>query len=63
MATVYRSACRGELLWTDATRAVYVLNAIAQLDQGLGVDRRLAEIETRLAAIKPNGSAGRELHA
>ena len=53
----------GEILWQDATRAAHVLNIIAQIYQGVAVDDRLGEIETRLAAIKPNGSAGRELHA
>jgi hypothetical protein len=59
MCVCYRAAIRQELEWQDLRAAIAALSAIAQLDQGLGVDARLAEIEAKLAA-KPNGSAGRE---
>jgi hypothetical protein len=58
MAVVYRCATRGELTWSDAAKAAYVLNLIAQLDQGLGAAARLAAIEASVAALKqPNGHA------
>jgi hypothetical protein len=63
MAVAYRSAVRGELTWQDAAKAVYVLNVIAQLDQGLVVAGRIAEIEARLGTIKANGSARPEARA
>jgi hypothetical protein len=62
MAIVYRSAVRGELTWPDAAKAAYVLNMIAQLDQGLGADERMRQIEATIAAIKANGHAP-EMHA
>jgi hypothetical protein len=45
------------LTWQDASKAVYILGAIAALDQGVGMDARLAEIEAKLAAVRPNGGA------
>ena len=58
MAVVYRSAVRGDLTWIDAAKAAYVLNLIAQLDQGLGAAERLAAIEASVVALKqPNGHA------
>lgn len=57
MAVVYRSAVRGDLTWQDAAKAAYILNMLAQIDQGLGVDDRLRQLEERLAVIKPNGHA------
>ena len=60
MGVAYRAAVRKELDWQDLRAAIAALSAIAQLDQGLGVDGRLAEIEAKLASVKPNGSAARE---
>ena len=60
---VYKAGVLGEILWQDATRAAHVLNIIAAIYQGLGVDARLGEIETRLASVKPNGATGRELQS
>jgi hypothetical protein len=56
MCAAYRAATRREIDWQDLRAAIAALSAIASLDQGLGVDARLAEIEAKLA----NGSAGRE---
>ena len=57
---VYKAGVAKELPWQDATRAAHVLNIIAAIYQGIGVDVRLGEIETKLASVKPangNGSA------
>jgi hypothetical protein len=62
MATVYRSAVRGEVTWQDAAKAAYVLNMIAQLDQGLVVAERVAVIEATIAAVKANGGARPGVH-
>jgi hypothetical protein len=59
MAFAYRACVRRELEWQDLRAAIAALSAIAQLDQGLGVDARLAALEERLGGTKPNGSAGR----
>jgi hypothetical protein len=59
MCAAYRAATRREVNWQDLRAAIAALSAIASLDQGLGVDARLAEIEAKLAAT-PKGSAGRE---
>jgi hypothetical protein len=63
MSTVYKAAVRGDLTWQDASKAVYILGAIAALDQGVGMDARLAEIEAKLAAVRPNGSTDGAPHA
>jgi hypothetical protein len=55
MTYAYRAAVRRELDWQDLRAAVAALIAMANLDQGLGADARLDELEERLAAIKPNG--------
>jgi hypothetical protein len=57
MCAAYRAATRREVDWQDLRAAIACLSAIASLDQGIGVDARLGEIEARLAAIKPNGAA------
>jgi hypothetical protein len=63
MAFAYRACVRRELDWQDLRAAIAALSAIASLDQGLGVDARLAEIEAKLASVKPNGASGRpEIH-
>jgi hypothetical protein len=59
MGVAYKAAVRRELDWQYLRAAIAALSAIAQLDQGLGVDARLAALEERLGTIKPNGSAGR----
>jgi hypothetical protein len=59
MATCYRAAVRGELLWPDFAKAVYGLSLIARLDEGAVFDQRLAEVEARLATMpRANGAAG-----
>jgi hypothetical protein len=55
MCAAYRAAIRQELDWQDMRAAIAALSAIANLDQGLGADERLAAIEDRLASIKANG--------
>jgi hypothetical protein len=60
MCVAYRAATRQEIEWQDLRAAIAALSAIAQLDQGLGADARLAELEAKLAAIKPKQAAGRE---
>ena len=60
MCVAYRAATRQEIEWQDLRAAIAALSAIAQLDQGLGADARLAELESKLAAIKPKRAAGRE---
>ena len=60
MCVAYRAATRQEIEWQDLRAAIAALSAIAQLDQGLGADARLAELEAKLAAIKPKRAAGRE---
>jgi hypothetical protein len=57
MSMVYRSAVRGQMPWSDAAKAAYVLNLIAQLDQGLGIDERIRQVEERLATVKANGGS------
>jgi hypothetical protein len=59
MCVAYRAAVRGELQWVDLRAAIAALVAIANIDQGLGAEARLTELEERLAGLKPNGSAGR----
>jgi len=49
MGKVYRYAQRGELDWTTATRAVFILSHIAKLDQGVMLEQRLAAVEQRVA--------------
>ena len=61
MCVAYRAATRQEIEWQDLRAAIAALSAIAQLDQGLGADARLAELEAKLAAIKPKWAAGRQL--
>jgi hypothetical protein len=60
MCVAYRAATRQEIEWQDLRAAIAALSAIAQLDQGLGADARLAELEAKLAAISPKRVAGRE---
>ena len=60
MCVAYRAATRQEIEWQDLRAAIAALSAIAQLDQGLGADARLAELEAKLVAIKPKRAAGRE---
>jgi hypothetical protein len=59
MAFAYRACVRQELEWQDLRAAIAALSAMADIDQGLGAAQRLTEIETRLALVKTNGSAGR----
>lgn len=58
MCIAYRAAVRRELDWQDLRAAMAALTAIAALDQGVGMDARLAEIEAKLAAVRPNGADG-----
>jgi hypothetical protein len=58
MAFAYRACVRRELDWVDLRAAIAALVAMANLDQGLGADQRLTDLEERLSSIKPNG-AGR----
>ena len=60
MCAAYRAATREEIEWQDLRAAIAALSAIAQLDQGLGADARLAELEAKLAVIKPKRATGRE---
>ena len=60
MCVAYRAATRQEIEWQDLRAAIAALSAIAQIDQGIGADARLAELEAKLAVIKPKGAAGRE---
>ena len=60
MCVAYRAATRQEIEWQDLRAAIAALSAIAQLDQGLGADARLAELEAKLAVIKPKRATGRE---
>jgi hypothetical protein len=57
MCAAYRAAIRQELDWQDMRAAIAALSAIAQLDQGLGVDERIRQVEERLATVKVNGGA------
>jgi hypothetical protein len=60
MCVAYRAATRQEIEWQDLRAAIAALSAIAQIDQGIGADARLAELEAKLAVMKPKGAAGRE---
>jgi len=40
-----------------------VLNLIAQLDQGLGMDERICQVKERLATVKANGGSRPGAHA
>jgi hypothetical protein len=62
MGVAYRACVRKQLDWADLRAAIACLSAIAALDQGLGADERLRQIEATIASIKPNGSARPELH-
>ena len=55
-------AIRKELDWQDLRAAIAALKAMADIDQGRGIDARIAEVERRLgiAAAQPNGN-GRDL--
>jgi hypothetical protein len=52
MGLAYRAATRQELDWQDLRAAIAALVAMANLDQGLGADARLDEIETRLWVVE-----------
>jgi hypothetical protein len=60
MTLAYRAAVRRELDWQDLRAAIAALSAIASLDQGLGADARLAELEAQLGLAKPNGGTNGE---
>jgi hypothetical protein len=58
VCVAYRAAFREELDWQDLRAAIACLSAISSLDQGLGADARLAELERRLVALpRANGHA------
>jgi hypothetical protein len=59
LGLVYKACVRKELEWQDARAAVAILAAIAQIDQGPGIDARLVEIERRLGALRTNGHGSR----
>jgi hypothetical protein len=54
IARVYKAAVLQQIEWQDATRAAHILNILAAIDQGSGVNERLARLEASLAA-RPNG--------
>jgi hypothetical protein len=55
MGYAYRAAVRRELDWQDLRAAIAALTAMANLDQGLGADARLDELEERIASLRSNG--------
>jgi hypothetical protein len=55
MGYAYRAAVRRELDWQDLRAAIAALTAMANLDQGLGADARLDELEERIASLRHNG--------
>lgn len=46
LGLVYKACIRRELEWQDARAAVAILVAIATIDQGPGLEARLAQLET-----------------
>jgi hypothetical protein len=58
MCTAYRAAVQQQLEWVDLRAAIAALTAIANLDQGAGLDHRLDELEQLL--VKPPNGAARE---
>jgi hypothetical protein len=62
MCTAYRAAVREELMWQDLRAVIAALSAIASLDQGLGIDTRLDELEVHVGLKPSNGAAG-EAHS
>jgi hypothetical protein len=60
MCVAYRAATRQEIEWQDLRAAIAALSSIAQIDQGIGADARLAELEAKIAAFKagPNDHDG-----
>jgi hypothetical protein len=55
LCTIYREAKSGLIEPALFGRLVACLTAILQLENGKLLDDRLAEVERRIAAIKPNG--------
>jgi hypothetical protein len=49
LAKIYRAAKRGEMAWSDATKAAHVLGLIARLIEGSTIERRLSQLEDQLA--------------
>jgi hypothetical protein len=57
LVALYKQCKRYQIGSQHAGRLCYILNAIVALDQGVGFDDRLRQLEERIAGIKPNGSA------
>jgi hypothetical protein len=58
MAVCYRAAVRREVDWQDLRAAIAAISAIASLDQGVGADDRLRQLEERLTGLpRSNGHA------
>jgi len=56
MCRCYCASVRKELDWQDLRAAIACLSAIASLDQGIGADERLRQIEEQVGlSIRPNG--------
>jgi hypothetical protein len=51
LATIYRLARRHpeRLAWSEATKAAHILNTLARMIEGSEFERRIAELEKRLA--------------
>jgi hypothetical protein len=55
LVSLYKQTKRGVVEPQLAGRLVYILSAITAIDNGIGLQDRLAEVEATLAGIKPNG--------
>jgi hypothetical protein len=53
LAKIYRGAKRGELVWSDATKAAHILAVIARLIEGSAIEQRLADLEQRVGQQHP----------